>query len=412
MVRSLASCVVVTAFVISASIASGQRIEEVVAGLEQPCDIAADPTHDGRYYILEQDGVVRIVEDGRLMEKPFAEVDRADFTGPDSNWERGLLGIAFDPGYAENDRLYLYYTDVSGATVLSRFTAEDAYTLDWNTEERLLRIEQPWGNHNGGCIRFGPDGMLYVGPGDGGAANDPRNLAQDTSDLLGKMLRIDVTGEPDNGKPYAIPDDNPFVGDDDARPEVWAYGARNPWRFTWDSKGRLFIADVGQNRFEWVHVLPPGSKGDNLGWKIMEGLGEFRPGRRRSQDPPRLERAEIAERGIRPAVFEYRHHPVASITGGYFYEGDTYDWLEDRYICADFMSGRIWTFELVEETADDEGGVQRWYAADDIVEITRRVEASYGGSMRGSISSFGRSNDGETLYILDHSGGRLLRFAE
>lgn len=389
-----------------ASLASAQALETWVSGLSQPVDMTPDPTDPGRFFVVEQDGLVRVIQDGEVLGTPFIEVDRTDFTSRRTNWERGLLGIALDPGYAENRRFYLYYTDKDGATVTSRFTADSATTADWSTEELLLRVDQPYGNHNGGCIRFGPDGMLYIGPGDGGAADDPLEAGQRLDTHLGKLLRIDVTGEPDEGLPYAIPDDNPFVGVEGALPEIWAYGLRNAWRFEFDSRGRLWIADVGQNRFEYVHLQPEGSKGgENYGWNLMEGFGEFKPGRNPADDPPRLAPARHAERGLVPPVFEYRHHPLGSITGGYFYEGERLGWLKGRYICADFMSGRVWSF-IVRQRGEH-------WTADDIVEHTEAVSASFGGRGPGmAISSFGRDHTGEDLYILDLKSGRILRFTE
>jgi glucose/arabinose dehydrogenase len=395
---------------LAAPLAHAQTLEVVAEGLNRPCDMTVDPA--GRLLVVEQDGLVRVIEpDGTLRESPFIEVDRSNFTDHTSNWERGLLGIALDPGYSENRRFYLYYSDKDGDTVTSRFTASGDTSADWSTEEVLLEIDQPFGNHNGGCLRFGPDGMLYIGPGDGGAANDPRDYGQSLGTHLGKLLRIDVTGEPDPGMPYAIPDDNPFVGRDDAKPEIWAFGLRNPWKFAFDSTGRLWIADVGQNRFEYVHVQKAGSEGgENYGWNIMEGLGEFKAGRKKADDPDRLDRVAHLERGLEPPVFEYRHHPIASITGGYFYEGEKYPWLRGRYFCADFMSGRFWSFRPRERTAEDG---RTYLAADDIAEHTDAVKASFGGNGPDlAMSGFGISPDGQTIYVLDHKAGRVLRFAE
>ena len=388
-----------------ASLANAQQLEPWVTGLDRPVDIAFD--HEGRALVVEQTGAVRMIVDGVLLDAPFIEADKSNFTDHRSNWERGMLGIALDPGYAENQKFYLYYTDKDGSTITSRFTAASPTSADWDTQEIILKIKQPYGNHNGGCIRFGPDGMLYIGPGDGGAGNDPHGNGQSLKTMLGKLLRIDVTGEPDEGLAYAIPAGNPYqADDDDARDEIWAYGLRNPWKFEFDSKGRLWIADVGQNRFEYVHLQPADSTGgENYGWNIMEGLGEFRPGRNKREDPPRLDRAEHTNRGLQSPVFEYRHHPIGSITGGFFYEGDSYPWLRGRYICADFMSGRVWSFRV--RTRD---GIT---AADDIAEHTDAVKSTFGGKGSGmTISGFGLSPDGQTLYVLDHKSGRVLRFME
>ncbi|USO00230.1 MAG: PQQ-dependent sugar dehydrogenase [Phycisphaeraceae bacterium] len=397
---------VLLALALAAAIARAQRVEAWIAGLEKPCAMAFDPTDASRLFVVEQTGRVRVAEDGNLLDAPFIAVDPDNFTTPDSNWERGLLGLAFDPGYADNKRFYLYYTDKGGDVVLSRFTAESPKAADWSSEQVILKINEPYGNHNGGCIRFGPDGLLYLGPGDGGSANDPKGNGQNLDTLLGKIVRIDVTSDPDPGLAYAIPKDNPFVDRDDARPEIWAYGLRNPWRFEFDSKGRLWIGDVGQNRFEEIDLQPEGSKGgENYGWNTMEGLGEFREGRSRQDDPARLRPAEHAERGLVAPIHEYRQSPVGSVTGGYFYEGTKYTWLRNRYICADFMTGQVWSFRL--RTRDG------FTTADDVADHTGPLGASFGG--RGSalaIASFGLSPDGQTLYIVDHNAGRILRFID
>ncbi len=372
----------------------------IEGGLDRPLDFVADPTDHERFYVVEQTGRIRVIEGGELLDEPFFEVDRSDFTT--DNWEQGLLGMALDPGFAGNKRFYVNYSGKDGRTVVSRFTADTPHHAPESSEEVLLEVAQPWGNHNGGCLRFGPDGMLYIGLGDGGSANDPRGAGQSLDTLLGKLLRIDVTGEPDEGLAYAVPDDNPFLEISDARGEIWAYGLRNPWRFEFDSDGRLWIADVGQNRFEWVHAQKASSKGgENYGWNVMEGKGRFKPGRARFQDPPRLDASAFKERGIQTPVFEYRHHPVASITGGYFYEGASVARLKNRYVVADFMSGRIWSFKL----GDD-------WQADDVVEHTAAFAQTFGGNgPELAISSFGRDMDGE-LYILDHKAGRVLKIVE
>ncbi len=384
----------------AAPICSAQRVEAWVSGLNKPVDFAPDPASENRFYVVEQGGAIRVIEDDAVLETPYFTIDTSDFTT--QNWEQGLLGLAFDPGYENNGLLYVNYTRKDGATRISRFHAPDGDAVDMDSEEILLEIEQPYGNHNGGCIRFGPDGMLYIGMGDGGSANDPRGAGQRKNTLLGKLLRIDVTGEPDAGKKYAIPSDNPFVGDAGARDEIWAYGLRNPWRLEFDSEGNLWIADVGQNRFEEVHVQRGDSAGgENYGWKIMEGDGKFKPGRAKFQDPPKLDPSVHRDRGLEAPVFTYRHHPLGSITGGYVYEGQTIPRLQGRYIVADFMSGRVWTFKLGSN-----------WRADDVVEISQAFAAGVGpGGSDLAISSVGRDHDGE-LYVLVMKGGRVLKILE
>ncbi|HNB59116.1 MAG TPA: PQQ-dependent sugar dehydrogenase, partial [Phycisphaerales bacterium] len=206
--------------------AHAQHTQLLAEGLDKPVDFQPDPTSKSRFYVVEQTGNIRVIEDGKLLEKPFLTVpaDKINARG----WEQGLLGLAFDPHFAQNKRFYVDYTNKKGDTHISRFTASDAYTCDPATEEVLLEIDQPFPNHNGGCVRFGPDGMLYIGMGDGGSAGDPRKNAQNLGSLLGKLLRIDVTSKPEDGRKYVIPKDNPFVKTDGAKPEIWAYGLRNP----------------------------------------------------------------------------------------------------------------------------------------------------------------------------------------
>lgn len=377
------------------SAALAQRAQVLVSGLRKPVDFAPDPTVKDRFYIVEQVGTIRIVENGQLRPEPFFEVDRANFT--DRGWEQGLLGLAFDPSYSQNQRLYINYTNAKGDTHVARIVATDPYKADQASEQLILAIDQPWDNHNGGCIRFGPDGMLYIGMGDGGAANDPKGSGQDRRSLLGKMLRIDVTSQPAQGMAYAIPGDNPFIHLDDTLPEIWALGVRNPWKFSFDSKGRMWIGDVGQNTCEWVHVQPEGSKGgENYGWNAMEGPNPFsaRPAAQRDiqPDPATL---------VSP-VWSYTHRSNnganGSITGGYFYEGAKIPSLRNRYIVADFMSGRVWSFKL--------GGNGK---ADDIVEHTDAFAPAFKESGRDlTISSFGRDLDGE-LYMLDLKAGTLIQ---
>jgi len=211
-----------------------------------------------------------------------------------------------------------------------------------------------------------------------------------------------VTGEADSGKSYAIPSDNPYVGKAEAEDEIWSSGLRNPWRIEFDKDGNLWIADVGQNRFEEVHVQRADSKGgENYGWKVMEGDGKFKPGRAKFQDPPKLDPKVHFERGLQPPVFTYRHHPLGSITGGSVYEGERVTRLQGRYLVADFMSGRVWSFKL--------GSTWR---ADDVVEHTESFKAGFGkGGSDMAISSFGRDHDGE-MYVLDMKGGRVLKIVE
>lgn len=375
-----------------------QRAELVVEGLSKPLDFQPDPTVNDRFYIVEQTGAIRVVEKGKLLEQPFLQLRRDQFT--DRGWEQGLLGLAFDPDYAKNKRFYVNYTNAKGDTHISRFVASSPQKADPESEAVILKVDQPFGNHNGGCLRFGPDGMLYIGMGDGGSANDPRGYAQNLRSHLGKMLRIDVRSAPPEGASYVVPKDNPFVGREDALPEIWAYGVRNPWKFEFDSKGRMWIADVGQNKWEWVMLQPADSKGgENYGWNIMEGPEPLQTRRRRGGDTKEGEQTATPDTEIIKPVYSYRHAPNASITGGFFYEGKRVRALRDRYIYGEFMRGTISSFELTPSGK-----------AFAVVDHTDAFAPAFGGrkNLEQAVSSFGRDNEGE-LYICDHRGGRLFK---
>jgi glucose/arabinose dehydrogenase len=242
---------------------------EVASGFDKPLGLTHAGDGSGRIFVVEQAGVVRVIEDGGTA-LPFLDI--RDRVGDKSN-EQGLLGLVFHLQYPQNGYFYVNYTDTSGDTVIARYrVSADANIADPGTEMRLLQVNQPFANHNGGGLAFGPDGYLYIGLGDGGAAADPSENAQNTNVFLGKLLRLDVDG----GSPYTIPPDNPFVGGG-GLPEVWAYGLRNPWRFSFDTlTNDLYIADVGQQEWEEIDFLPAGSPGGvNFGWDIYEGTHLF-----------------------------------------------------------------------------------------------------------------------------------------
>ena len=332
------------------------------------------------YYVVEQDGAVwRIPRDG-------AKGDRHQFLDWSErchreNWEEGLLGFAFDPGYPERNYLYIYWSKGlpkgKRQSVISRLEVDhggDAPVAQPDTELVLMQIPQPFGNHNGGTIVFGPDEMLYVALGDGGAARDPHENGQDLSSLLGTVLRVDVRSATEQ-EPYVVPDDNPFVGVEGARGEIWAYGLRNPWRISFDREtGDLWCGDVGQNALEEVDRIV---RGGNYGWNFMEGAEEF--DRRKGDDP-------IPEGLIGP-VAEYGRQQGLSITGGYVYRGTQLADLVGRYVYGDFGSSRMWA---VRET--DDGG--------DIVELCRAP---------GPIASFAEEPNGEHLVLC--FDGRIYRLA-
>jgi glucose/arabinose dehydrogenase len=290
-------------------------------------DLQMPPDASDRIFVVEQAGVVRVIPSGVLLATPFID-NRARVT---AGGEKGLLGIAFHPDYATNHRFFLSYTrTVSGQlqSVVAEYLTSAGDPNSADTAERIvLTVDQPFDNHNGGQIQFGPDGYLYMGLGDGGGGGDPLGSGQDMTSLLSKMLRIDV----DSTQPYAVPTDNPFVGQAGIRPEIWASGFRNPWRFSFDrTTGRLFVADVGQNSFEEVNLVV---KGGNYGWNIMEGLHCF--------EPPNA----CPTSGLELPIVEYGHGEGASVTSGFVYRGALMSELRGHYIFGDFISGRIWALE-------------------------------------------------------------------
>jgi glucose/arabinose dehydrogenase len=279
--------------------------------------------------VVEKNGAVRIIRDGKLLDKPFLDItDRLTSSGS----EQGFLGLAFPPDYANRKFFFVDYTDTNGDTVVARFNVSaDANVADPSSEFVVLKIDQPAQNHNGGNLVFGPDGYLWIGTGDGGGANDRFGNGQNPNTLLAKMLRIDVTSDPT--MPYVIPQDNPSSALQwKVLPEVWAIGLRNPWRYSFDrANGDLWIGDVGQNQIEEVDVVRAGSKGGlNFGWPIMEGFSCFQA-------------ASCDQSGLVLPVASYQHGADGcSITGGYVYRGSQFPALQGVYFYGDYCSGRIW----------------------------------------------------------------------
>jgi glucose/arabinose dehydrogenase len=302
------------------------RTEQVISGLNGPLAITNSADDTDRLFIAEQGGTIRIVANNVLLSDPFLDISgKISCCG-----ERGLLGIAFPPDYKNKNHFYVNYTDMNGDTIISRFHVPllSQNTADSNSEEIILAITQPFSNHNGGNLAFGPDGFLYIGTGDGGSGGDPMNNAQSTDTLLGKMLRIDVES---GAAPYAIPPDNPFIGNASYRPEIWAVGLRNPWRYSFDSAlGHLFIADVGQDDYEEIDFqTAQSSGGENYGWNIMEGAHCYKVN-------------TCEKSGLVIPVAEYDHRLGCSVTGGTVYRGTEYPDLVGIYFYGDFCSGRIW----------------------------------------------------------------------
>jgi glucose/arabinose dehydrogenase len=300
--------------------------ELVVDDLTQPVYIGHAGDGSQRLFIVEQTGRIRIVKDGALLETPFLDIgERISCCG-----ERGLLSVAFPPDYLQKDYFYVDYTNAQGHTHVSRFhVTADPDVADPASEEVLLVIEQPYANHNGGQLAFGPDGYLYVGMGDGGSAGDPLNMAQNPDSLLGKLLRLDVES---GSAPYAIPASNPYTQTAGYRGEVWALGLRNPWRFSFDRlTGDLYIGDVGQALWEEINYQPAHSAGgENYGWRIMEGSHCYNP-------------LDCDPTGLVLPVAEYSHtEGDCSVTGGFVYRGEMYPRMAGVYFSADYCTGNVW----------------------------------------------------------------------
>ncbi|AXG70915.1 soluble aldose sugar dehydrogenase YliI [Kordia sp. SMS9] len=310
--------------------AQGVLLNPFANGFTRPVDIKH--ANDSRLFIVEQDGIIKILNpDGTTNATPFLDIDaRVRSTGN----EQGLLGLAFDPNYTINNRFYVNYINNSGDTVIARFTTSaNPNIADDTSEEILLTISQPYINHNGGCMAFGNDGFLYIAIGDGGSAGDPQNFAQNLQSLLGKILRIDVSG----ATGYTIPPSNPFVGSNAGLDEIWSYGLRNPWKMSFDSdNGELWIGDVGQSNREEINNVPIVNAGYNFGWKCYEGNAIFDT----SGCPP------IATIAFPVSEYNYGGTPFrCAITGGYVYRGSMYPNIQGWYIFADYCSNEVGTLE-------------------------------------------------------------------
>ena len=351
-------------------------LEQIAGGFSRPVGI--ESAGDSRLFVVEQGGVIRIWDGNIVRPEPFLDLS----TQVTSDGERGLLGLAFHPRFQENGRFFVNYTDLNGTTVIARYTVSpvDPDRADAASARELLRIAQPFRNHNGGQLQFGPDGYLYIGTGDGGSGGDPGNRAQNRADLLGKMLRLDVDG-PADGDPYAIPSSNPFVDSSSARGEIWALGLRNPWRFTFDRvTGDLWIADVGQGDFEEVNFQPTTSiGGENYGWRRMEGTHCYNP------------QQNCNDGTLTLPVIEYDHSGGAcSVTGGYVYRGTRNPRLNGSYLSADFCTG------VIRAAKRD---------SRDVLRSTTLIDAPF------RVSTFGEDALGE-IYVADYTGGVIHRIVD
>ena len=337
-------------------------------GFDQPVYLTHAGDGSGRLFVVEKQGQIWIMQNSQKLEKPFLDVQELISTRNSIQSERGLLSLVFHPNYPENGFFYIYYTDLQGDTVTARYQVSDNPDIaDPNSQQIIFQIEQPFANHNGGHLAFGPDGYLYISTGDGGSGGDPLGNGQDRLSFLGKMLRLNVDGQ----LPYQIPSDNPFITFSSARGENWAYGLRNPWQFSFDrATGDLFIGDVGQNTWEEINLLPAGTPGGNLGWNRFEGSHVF-------------EGDDEEREGLIFPILEYQHAGGhCSVTGGYVYRGKLLpDW-NGVYLFADYCSGVVWG------ALPDENGMwqaQQLYDLDILP------------------ASFAEDQDGE-IYLIDLNG--------
>ena len=347
-------------------------LRAVATGLDFPVDLTTPPG-DTRLFVVEKTGRIRVIKDGAVLAAPFLDLhDQVSGGG-----EQGLLGLAFDPAYAQNGRFVVNYTNLAGDTRITAFrVSSDPDMADAGTGTVLLAVAQPFVNHNGGQVVFGPHGYLYAGLGDGGDVGDPNGNGQSLATLLGKLLRIDLNG----GTPYAVPSDNPLAATagPGTRGEIWSWGLRNPWRFSFDRLTHdLYIGDVGQGAHEEIDVAPApdGGRGLNYGWNRMEGAHCY---------PPTV--ADSCDRtGLTPPVLDYDHSQGCSVTGGYVYRGAAIPALQGTYFYADYCQGWVRSFRFVDGRATDQ---RDWRAL----------------RPGGNITSFGEDAAGE-LYVLTSQGG-------
>jgi glucose/arabinose dehydrogenase len=345
--------------------AGSLRLELVKSGFSSPVYLTSPPGDTARLFVVEQTGRIQVVQHGQLLPTAFLDIHSQLVSGG----EQGLLSVAFHPSYAANGFFYVNYTDLNGDTRVERYTVSvaDSNLADTATHKLILFIPQPYTNHNGGLVMFGPDGMLYIGMGDGGSGGDPQNRAQHPDSLLGKLLRIDV----DHGDPYAIPANNPFATGGGA-PEIWALGLRNPWRFAFDPpSGLLYIADVGQDSWEELDVEPASQGGLNYGWRIMEGAHCYNP------DP-------CSSAGLVLPGLEYSHADGCSVIGGFVYRGTRSPALAGQYFFSDYCQGWVRSARYANGAV-----ASRTLWSPDV--------------SPGSVLSFGQDARGE-LYVLSGSG--------
>ena len=364
---------------------------EIADGFKKPLFITSYPTDSNLLYVVEQAGRIIVIENGEKLKRPFLDIKKQVVNPNRPGDERGLLGFAFHPNHTKNGKFYINYMNNDGYTVVSEFTVKNKQRANHSSERILFDLKQPFSNHNGGHMAFGPDGYLYISIGDGGKSGDPNNAGQDLNTIFGKVIRIDV-----NQTPYGIPKSNPYYGQENKRGEIWAWGLRNVWRFSFDRKnGDIFYGDVGQNKWEEINYEPAKSKGGvNYGWRIMEARHCYNP-----ED-------NCNESGLTQPILEYPNDANymrtltgmdqpdvdgCSVTGGYVYRGKQIKGLQGTYLFGDYCSGNVWSFKVENGKA---------------VEFQNRTEEINlaEGEFTNYISSFGEDADGE-LYIIDYNGG-------
>jgi len=363
----------------------------IADGFNKPLFVTSLPEDANILYVVEQGGRIKIIKNGHVLDEDFLNIDKQVVNPNRPGDERGLLGFAFHPDHSKNGKFYVNYMNNDGFTVVSEFTVQSKEKSDPSSERILFDLEQPYRNHNGGHMEFGPDGYLYISIGDGGKAGDPLNAGQDLNTILGKVIRIDV-----NIHPYGIPKSNPYYGQKDKRGEIWAWGLRNVWRFSFDRKtGDIYYGDVGQNKWEEVNFEPADSPGGvNYGWRLMEASHCYNPDN------------NCPEEGLTMPIIEYPNDANymvvlgggsqadaegCSVTGGYVYRGKQIKGLQGYYMFGDYCSGNIWTFKVVNGKA---------------VNFENRTEEINlaNGEFTTYISSFGEDANGE-FYIVEYNGG-------
>ncbi|MDX6619492.1 MAG: hypothetical protein QOK36_1878 [Gaiellales bacterium] len=375
-VLALAALVTPSLVAENAPAAQPFKLKQVAVGLSSPVYVTTAPG-DKRLFVVEQAGLIRTIRKGKLAATPYADLRRFVASGG----EQGLLSVAFSPAFASTGKLYVYFTNKHGNEVVWELNARTGAARVRPGHRQVLDIADPEGNHNGGQLQFGPDGMLYAGDGDGGGGGDHHGAhgnGQNPRNLLGKLLRIDPSTR-SGSLPYGIPKDNPFVGKAGFRPEIWALGLRNPWRFSFDrTTGDLWIGDVGQSAWEEIDHIKQGVGGINFGWNRYEGRHDF------ATDTP------LAGGRLRGPVAEYSHSDGCSVTGGYVYRGPHIARLSGRYVYADYCSGKMWTLAT-------SGG------------RPRNVSSVVSDAGVEGITSFGQDASG-MLYVCS-AKGQLYRFA-